>query len=56
MGRKEPKKKKPSFLISYNSLFTMFPQMWINEINYSRGAHIEDKLFLRLPIKDKPFF
>jgi len=40
MGRKDPKKKKSSFSISYKSFSTMFPQMWINEINYSRGANI----------------
>jgi hypothetical protein len=32
MGRANPKKKTSSFSNSYKSLFTMFPQMWINEI------------------------
>jgi hypothetical protein len=40
MGRKDPKKKKSSFSMTYKSFFTMFPQLWINEINYSRGANI----------------
>jgi hypothetical protein len=31
MGRVRPKRKNPSFLISYKTLFTMFPQMWITE-------------------------
>jgi hypothetical protein len=31
MGRAVPRKKNSSFSTSYESLFTMFPQMWINE-------------------------
>ena len=31
-GRTDPKNKIASFSIGYDSLFTMFPQLWINEI------------------------
>jgi hypothetical protein len=37
MGRTDPKKKISSFSISYKSLFTMFPQLWINELKNQRG-------------------
>jgi len=35
--RYDPKKEKLSFLTSYESLFTSFPQMWIIEIINQRG-------------------
>jgi hypothetical protein len=40
MGRKDPKNKNSSFSISYKSFSTMFPQMWINEIQKTRGENI----------------
>jgi hypothetical protein len=43
MGRSDPKKKKSSFSISYESLFTMFPHLWINEIKNQRGENIWGK-------------
>jgi hypothetical protein len=41
-GRTDPKKKISSFSISYESLCTMFPQMWINEIKDKEGKIFED--------------
>jgi len=38
MGRTDPKNKIASFSIGYESLFTMFPQLWINEIE-KRGEN-----------------
>jgi hypothetical protein len=38
MGRTDPKNKIASFSIGYDSLFTMFPQLWINEIE-KRGEN-----------------
>jgi len=38
MGRTDPKNKIASFSIGYKSLFTMFPQLWINEIE-ERGEN-----------------
>jgi len=40
MGGMDPKKKISSFSISYKALFTMFPQLWINEIKNLRGEKI----------------
>jgi hypothetical protein len=37
MARASPKKKKLLFLTGYESLFTMFPQLWINETKRKRG-------------------
>jgi hypothetical protein len=42
MGRADPKKKIPSFSISYMSLCTTFPQLWINEIKDKEGKNFED--------------
>jgi len=42
MGWIDPKKKTFSFSISYKSLFTMFPQLWINEIKNQRGEKFGD--------------
>jgi hypothetical protein len=36
----ETEKKTFSFSISYKSLFTMFPQLWISEIKNQRGEKI----------------
>jgi hypothetical protein len=43
MARTSPRKKKLSFLMGYESLFTMFPQMWINETKRKRGEKLEDQ-------------
>jgi hypothetical protein len=37
MVRASPRKKNLLFLIGYESLFTMFPQLWINETKRKRG-------------------
>jgi len=37
VGRTDPEKKISSFSMTYKSLFTMFPQMWINETKQKRG-------------------
>jgi len=37
IGRPNPKNKNSSFSNTYNTLFTMFPQLWINEIKKKRG-------------------
>jgi hypothetical protein len=47
-GRTDPKKRILSFSISYKSLCTTFPQLWINEIkdekrNNSWGISFENK-------------
>jgi hypothetical protein len=39
MGRTDPKKKIFSFSMSYKSLCTTFPQMWINEIKDKEGKN-----------------
>jgi hypothetical protein len=39
VGRIDPKKKIFSFSISYKSLCTMFPQLWINEIKDKEGKN-----------------
>jgi hypothetical protein len=39
MGGTHPKKKISSFSISYKSLCTMFPQLWINEIKAKEGKN-----------------
>jgi hypothetical protein len=41
-GRTGPGKKISSFSISYKSLCTMFPQLWINEIKDKEGINFED--------------
>jgi hypothetical protein len=41
-GRTDPKKKISSFSMTYKSLFTMFPQMWINELKNQRGEKVGD--------------
>jgi len=41
-GRTDPEKKISSFSISYKSLCTMFPQLWINEIKDKEGKVFED--------------
>ena len=43
MARASPRKKKLLFLIGYESLFTMFPQLWINETKRKRGEKSEDQ-------------
>jgi len=42
IGRTDPKKKTSSFSISYMSLCTTFPQLWINEITDKEGKIFED--------------
>jgi hypothetical protein len=42
IGWTNPEKKKSSFSISYKSLCTMFPQLWINEIKDKEGKNFED--------------
>jgi hypothetical protein len=37
-----PKRKYQSFSISYKSLCTTFPQLWINEIKDKEGKTLED--------------
>jgi hypothetical protein len=37
MDRPDQKRKTYSFLIGYQTLFTMFPQLWINEIKEIEG-------------------
>jgi hypothetical protein len=37
MGENGRKKKICSFSVTYKSLFTLFPQMWINENKKERG-------------------
>jgi len=32
MDRPDQERKTSSFLIGYQALFTMFPQLWINEL------------------------
>jgi hypothetical protein len=39
------KKKISSFSVSYKSLCTMFPQLWINEIKDKEGKIFEDLNF-----------
>jgi len=41
-GRTDPEKKISSFSISYKSLCTTFPQLWIKEIKDKEGKIIED--------------
>jgi len=40
MDKGDPKKKISSFSISYKSLCTMFPQLWINEIKDKEGKKL----------------
>jgi len=40
MGEEGPKKEISSFSISYKSLCTMFPQLWINEIRDKEGEKL----------------
>jgi hypothetical protein len=42
IGRTGPRKKIASFSISYMSLCTKFPQLWINEIKDKEGKIFED--------------
>jgi hypothetical protein len=42
MGGTHPKEKISSFSISYKSLCTMFPQLWINEITDKEGKIFGD--------------
>jgi hypothetical protein len=42
IGRTDPNKKTPSFSVSYKSLCTTFPQLWINEIKDKEGKILED--------------
>jgi len=42
IGRTDPEKKICSFSISYKSLCTMFPQLWINEIKDKEGRNLGD--------------
>jgi hypothetical protein len=42
IGRTDPRKKIPSFSVSYMSLCTTFPQLWINEIKDKEGIIFED--------------
>jgi hypothetical protein len=44
IGRTDPKKKISSFSISYKSLCTMFPQLWINEIKDKEGKKLRINL------------
>jgi len=44
-GRTNPERKILSFSISYKSLCTMFPQLWINEIKDKEGKFFEDESF-----------
>jgi len=37
MGKNGRKKKSCSFSVTYKSLFTLFPQMWINENKKKEG-------------------
>jgi len=41
----EPLRERKSylFLMGYESLFTMFPQMWINETKRKTGEKLEDQ-------------
>jgi hypothetical protein len=41
-GWTDPRNKKSSFSISYKSLCTTFPQLWINEIKDKEGKIFED--------------
>jgi hypothetical protein len=41
-GRTAPERKTYSFSISYKSLCTTFPQLWINEIKDKEGKILED--------------
>jgi len=41
-GRTDPEKKISSFSLSYKSLCTMFPQLWINEIKDKEGKFFGD--------------
>jgi hypothetical protein len=42
--RTDPKKKIFSFSISYKSLCTTFPQLWINEIKDKEGKKLRINL------------
>jgi hypothetical protein len=44
MDRPNQKRKTSSFLIGCRALFTMFPQMWINEFKKLRGNDLRIKL------------
>jgi hypothetical protein len=37
MGRPDHERKSHSFLMSYRAFFTMFPQLWINELKETEG-------------------
>jgi hypothetical protein len=39
IGWTDPEKKISSFSISYKSLCTTFPQLWINEIKDKEGKY-----------------
>jgi len=45
MDRTDPKKKIYSFSISYKSLCTTFPQLWINEIKDKEGKKLRINLY-----------
>jgi len=44
MDKEDPKKKISSFSISYESLCTTFPQLWINEIKDKEGKKLRINL------------
>jgi hypothetical protein len=55
MGKEGPKKKIYSFSISYESLCTMFPQLWINEIKDKEGKKLRNNsLYSNLRINTNP--
>jgi hypothetical protein len=48
VGKIDPSKKKSLFSTNYSSLFTMFPQLWINENNIKEGENEDKKILLSL--------
>jgi len=43
-GKEGPKWKFYSFSIGFESLSTMFPQLWITENKPKRGENVEDEI------------